>query len=264
MLGRLHKVRWRLVWWPLDLNELVNDDIRSARPGFGAPWSADVVVGRRYLGQIGTWFGEERALGSAPIIDGYYDETSTEPVPLFKYWDDAAAVIVALDRREEPSVLLQAMGELRALDRPHLRDALAGLHGWSCHICAQPIPRRFHGAMSYDLLSPDPEFPDIEHVIPLRYGGPHWWSNLRLAHRSCNLSKRTRDPLLRRDFGLLLKRMAGPEYEELSRREKNEFFANYLKLDRLSASWPLADAHDEDPKHIDEIEDIPAGNPTAR
>lgn len=34
-----------------------------------------------------------------------------------------------------------------------------------------------------------PEYPSIEHVIPIAKGGTHTWDNVKLAHRKCNCEK---------------------------------------------------------------------------
>lgn len=56
--------------------------------------------------------------------------------------------------------------------------AILRRHGMVCHLCRRPIPHR-------RLLH-------FDHVIPLARGGPHVASNIRPAHKRCNLSKGSR------------------------------------------------------------------------
>ena len=49
-------------------------------------------------------------------------------------------------------------------------------------LCGSPTPASLRG-LNYAIERPDPKFPDIEHVIPLSPRGPHFYGNLRLAHR---------------------------------------------------------------------------------
>jgi hypothetical protein len=77
---------------------------------------------------------------------------------------------------------------LRKQDRRTIREVLATRHGWTCHICGRPIPGRLQTA-DYDSRHPDPLFPDVEHVVPRSMGGLHYYGNLRLGHRKCNLAK---------------------------------------------------------------------------
>lgn len=57
-----------------------------------------------------------------------------------------------------------------------------------CWLCGQPIdlalPRR----------PPHPYSSSIDHVIPVRDGGPNVRSNLRHAHARCNASRGARPP----------------------------------------------------------------------
>jgi 5-methylcytosine-specific restriction endonuclease McrA len=106
--------------------------------------------------------------------------------------DTAAAVLTCLANGLEPEPWVTAVNKLARLSRSDLRKELASRHGWSCHICGKEVPRSLR-EIPYSVARPDPLFPDIEHVIPLTMGGAHWWSNLRLAHRRCNLQKAASD-----------------------------------------------------------------------
>jgi hypothetical protein len=53
---------------------------------------------------------------------------------------------------------------------------------WLCGICGEPTPERLRGTTD-DLA------PELDHVIPMSRGGGHTYSNVRCAHRVCNLRK---------------------------------------------------------------------------
>lgn len=38
-------------------------------------------------------------------------------------------------------------------------------------------------------LATGPNYPSVDHVIPLSKGGTHTWDNVKLAHKSCNSKK---------------------------------------------------------------------------
>lgn len=55
-----------------------------------------------------------------------------------------------------------------------------------CHICGLSIPRA-HEDLKYDTVHP--LYPNRDHVIPRARGGSDHSSNIRWAHRFCNVSK---------------------------------------------------------------------------
>jgi predicted nucleic acid-binding Zn ribbon protein len=59
--------------------------------------------------------------------------------------------------------------------------AIAARDGWKCSICGRPINK--------DLDRNSKWAATIDHIVPLSKGGKHNWSNVRLAHRSCNSKK---------------------------------------------------------------------------
>lgn len=56
--------------------------------------------------------------------------------------------------------------------------AVLHMHGMVCHLCRRPISHR--------------RYLHFDHVIPLARGGHHVASNIRPAHRRCNLRKGSR------------------------------------------------------------------------
>lgn len=66
------------------------------------------------------------------------------------------------------------------LMRLYMRD-----HG-VCQICGKPL------TMEGDTNSPD--YPSIDHIIPISKGGDHTWENVQLACRRCNTIKRDIPP----------------------------------------------------------------------
>lgn len=55
---------------------------------------------------------------------------------------------------------------------------------WCCHLCGKKVPQHAGCAKSSDGAT-------VDHLIPISDGGEHVWQNVRLAHRSCNLSRST-------------------------------------------------------------------------
>jgi 5-methylcytosine-specific restriction endonuclease McrA len=56
-------------------------------------------------------------------------------------------------------------------------------HQTICHLCGQPVDKT--------LTWPNPRSASVDHVIPLEAGGPPLaLTNLRLAHLTCNSSKK--------------------------------------------------------------------------
>lgn len=53
--------------------------------------------------------------------------------------------------------------------------------GWVCQLCHEPVRQDLHHL--------DRWAPTLDHIVPLDAGGPHCYSNVQLAHRSCNSSK---------------------------------------------------------------------------
>jgi len=75
----------------------------------------------------------------------------------------------------------------RDRDRASIRSTRA-----ACHICGEPI--------DYTLAWPDSRCFVVDHVIPLKRGGPDTRANKAAAHNECNSKKRARliAPIIRR------------------------------------------------------------------
>lgn len=56
--------------------------------------------------------------------------------------------------------------------------------GWTCQLCYLPVNR--------SAKWPHPEFPTIDHILPLAQGGEHTRRNVHCAHLRCNLKKNKR------------------------------------------------------------------------
>jgi hypothetical protein len=195
--SRLERVNWRFLWWTPEASrrqgEKWGTDIPELR---GGVFPAEVLSGGKWVGQMLLWNAEEgwRFYCLPPPSIEASDPDGPNGVfnDVFKDASSVAAVLTAVDRGINPQDLLDQVDALTRLKRPELRTALAARHGWIWHVCGQPIPRRLRVG-GYEPKTPDPLFPDIEHVIPLSLGGPHWWPNLRLAHRRCNQRKGSTD-----------------------------------------------------------------------
>lgn len=64
-------------------------------------------------------------------------------------------------------------------------EALGHRDKWRCHICGGNVARRAGTAMVMDGAT-------VDHLVPIAAGGDHTWSNVALAHRSCNISRGAR------------------------------------------------------------------------
>lgn len=67
-----------------------------------------------------------------------------------------------------------------------LRARVLARYGFHCYLCDLPIDG--------ELASPHPRSLTIDHVVPISAGGSHEFSNLRPAHRHCNVEKGERLP----------------------------------------------------------------------
>ena len=52
---------------------------------------------------------------------------------------------------------------------------------WTCGICTEPIDQH--------LRHPDPASPSVDHITPIREGGPDETWNVQIAHLRCNIRK---------------------------------------------------------------------------
>ncbi|WP_422395619.1 HNH endonuclease [Roseomonas mucosa] len=90
-------------------------------------------------------------------------------------------------RKANPAKIVDAVNRRRAKKRGtqiepiDCREVFAR-DGWRCHICGGDTDRGQAGTNH-------PDAPVLDHVIPLAKGGPHVWSNVACAHRSCNAKK---------------------------------------------------------------------------
>ena len=57
-----------------------------------------------------------------------------------------------------------------------------------CYLCGHPVDWNDYSDISGNFLV-GPNYPSVEHVIPIAKGGKHAWNNVRLAHCHCNSLK---------------------------------------------------------------------------
>ena len=60
--------------------------------------------------------------------------------------------------------------------------------GGRCHLCGGLCDWKDHGYKNNHFVA-GKNYPTIDHVVPLVLGGEHSWSNVKLAHFSCNSAK---------------------------------------------------------------------------
>ena len=77
-------------------------------------------------------------------------------------------------------------GAARA-DRYRKRE-IAIRDGWLCHLCGGSVEPSLWGHQRH------PESPNIDHIIPISRGGLDIATNVKLAHRVCNLRKHNKLP----------------------------------------------------------------------
>lgn len=70
------------------------------------------------------------------------------------------------------------------IDRGITIFKLAALNGEKCYICGKKTSFADKRWGNYG-----PDYPTIDHVIPISKGGPHSWDNVKLCCAECNLKK---------------------------------------------------------------------------
>jgi 5-methylcytosine-specific restriction endonuclease McrA len=65
---------------------------------------------------------------------------------------------------------------------PGRRHAVYERDNWICQLCMLPVNR--------NAVFPDPDYPTIDHVIPIKHHGAHAPENWQTAHFMCNSRKR--------------------------------------------------------------------------
>lgn len=88
--------------------------------------------------------------------------------------DGRAADLNAERRAREAGVKVSRGRRIAVLERD----------GWVCQLCGEPTDR----TVKY----PHPDFPVIDHIVPLALGGAHEMSNWQTAHNRCNAKKGAR------------------------------------------------------------------------
>ena len=62
--------------------------------------------------------------------------------------------------------------------------ALGARNGWNCGLCGRPVDSSLPSMTAMGAT--------VDHIVPLKRGGTHTWSNVQLAHRTCNARKGAR------------------------------------------------------------------------
>ena len=58
-----------------------------------------------------------------------------------------------------------------------------------CHMCGDRCDKKDYRLDSEGNFIVGPDYPSIDHVLPISKGGTHTWSNVKLAHHYCNTIK---------------------------------------------------------------------------
>ena len=102
-----------------------------------------------------------------------------------------------------------------------------------CYICGGKCDFKDHTQIN-GYFTAGPNYPSIDHIIPVARGGMHAWDNVKLAHRHCNSMK---SDILPSELGLdididdayALAREVSPRSKEVKQLTKNEKFINIYK-----------------------------------
>ena len=99
-------------------------------------------------------------------------QQGTYVYPPSEQWNDARRI-----RKDQRRALERGANGSERVDRQVVfeRDA------WMCRLCMRPTNR--HADF------PDPDYPTLDHIIPLARGGPHTYGNVQTACFRCNASK---------------------------------------------------------------------------
>lgn len=76
-------------------------------------------------------------------------------------------------------------GEIEEIDL----SALIERDGGICHICGKKVSDRVKFGGSRGKGEDRTMYPSVDHIVPISRGGEHVWSNVKLAHLSCNAKK---------------------------------------------------------------------------
>ena len=68
-------------------------------------------------------------------------------------------------------------------------EALTKRDGNTCHICGDKIDYEDYTYSNNSHFIVGPNYPSIDHVVPISKGGAHIWENVKLAHHYCNALK---------------------------------------------------------------------------
>lgn len=96
--------------------------------------------------------------------------------------------------KADMSSYMRAMRELRqerinsSRTDPVSLDALIERDKGMCHLCGGKVSARMKRGRGSGWRR-DPNYPTVDHVIPLSRDGSHTWGNVKLAHWRCNVKK---------------------------------------------------------------------------
>lgn len=122
-----------------------------------------------------------------------YRQTNAEKIKAYsKGYRKANPEKVKVWRKTNPEKIRDGVHKRRTLKlkvpyevindkRVFLRD------GWICQICYKRVDKR--------LKHPDGMSASLDHIVPVSQSGSHIYSNVQLAHLTCNLSKGARTTL---------------------------------------------------------------------
>lgn len=68
-------------------------------------------------------------------------------------------------------------------------DKLINRDNSVCKLCCKPIDKNDYSLDADGNFIVGPDYPSIDHIVPLSKGGKHSWDNVQLAHHRCNTLK---------------------------------------------------------------------------
>lgn len=82
-----------------------------------------------------------------------------------------------------------------SVQSPNVADMYLRRDGWTCYLCGGPIPAldgELPPLSAFEPVDLTPVMPSLDHCVPRSAGGSDYPSNIRIAHVSCNKSRRER------------------------------------------------------------------------
>ena len=105
--------------------------------------------------------------------------------------NDTATNPAGHKKPRDPSVARRKYGKRYHSKYTNWR-VVAKRENYICHICLRQVDENDFTRDSSNHFIAGADYPTVDHLLPKSRGGSHHWTNLKLAHKSCNSEKGTR------------------------------------------------------------------------